>query len=71
MYSLVDSCMCPDQGLNLRPWCIGPMLQPNERSQAITNHFNDNGRTGDEFKLEVLEMRYWMKVVIICRIKEY
>ena len=26
MHSLVDSCTCPDQGLNLQPWCIGTVL---------------------------------------------
>ena len=26
MHSLVDSCMCPDQGSNLQPWSIGMML---------------------------------------------
>ena len=26
MHSLVDSCMCPDQGLNLQPWLIGMTL---------------------------------------------
>ena len=26
MYSLVDSCTCPDQALNLQPWCIGMMI---------------------------------------------
>ena len=26
MHSLVDSGMCPDQGLNSQPWCIGMML---------------------------------------------
>ena len=28
--SLVASYMCPDQGLNPHPWCIGTMLQPTE-----------------------------------------
>ena len=26
MYSLVDSCMCPDQGSNPQPWCMGTMF---------------------------------------------
>ena len=26
----VDSCMYPDQGLNLHPWRTGMMLQPTE-----------------------------------------
>ena len=26
MYFLVNSCMCPDRGLNPQPWCIGMML---------------------------------------------
>ena len=30
MLSLVDSCMCPAQGLNLKPWHIGMTLQPTE-----------------------------------------
>ena len=30
MHSLVDSYMCPDQGLNPHPWPIGTMLQPTE-----------------------------------------
>lgn len=36
----------------------------------MVKHFNGNGGRGDEFKLEVLEMRYWMKV-IIGGIKEF
>ena len=30
MYSLVDSCMCPDQGLNPQPLCVGRMLEPTD-----------------------------------------
>ena len=30
MHPLVDSYMCPDQGLNLQPWCMGTTLQPTE-----------------------------------------
>ena len=30
MRSVVDSCMCPDQGSNLQPWRIGMVLQPTE-----------------------------------------
>ena len=30
MYSMVDSCTCPDQGLNLQPWHIGVTLSPTE-----------------------------------------
>ena len=30
MHLLVDSCMCPDQGLNPQPWCIGLMPYPTE-----------------------------------------
>ena len=26
MHSLVDSCMCPDWGSNLQPWCVGTTL---------------------------------------------
>ena len=26
MHSLVDTCMCPDQGLNLQPWCVWTVL---------------------------------------------
>ena len=26
MHSLVDSCMCPDQRQNPKPWCIGATL---------------------------------------------
>ena len=26
VHSLVDSCMCPDWGLNLQPWHLGMML---------------------------------------------
>ena len=26
MHSLVDSCLCPDQGSNPQPWCIGMIL---------------------------------------------
>ena len=26
MYSLVDSCMCPDQGSNLQHWYVGMVL---------------------------------------------
>ena len=25
-YSLLDSCVCPDWGSNLEPWCIGATL---------------------------------------------
>ena len=28
MHLLVDSYMCPDQGLNLRPWHIGMVFKP-------------------------------------------
>ena len=28
--SLVDSCMCPDWGLNQKPWCGGTMFYPTE-----------------------------------------
>ena len=28
MHSLVDSCVCPDQGWNPQPWCIGTTFQP-------------------------------------------
>ena len=30
MYSLVDFCTCPDQGLNPQPWRIRTMLQTTE-----------------------------------------
>ena len=30
MHSLAVSCMCPDQGSNPQPWCIGMMLHPTE-----------------------------------------
>ena len=30
MYSLIDSCMCPDRGSNPQPWLIRTMLQPAE-----------------------------------------
>lgn len=30
----------------------------------MVKHFNGNGGRGDEFKLEVIEMRYGMTVVI-------
>lgn len=36
----------------------------------MVKHFSGNGGRGDEFKLEVLEMRYRMKV-IIGGIKEF
>ena len=40
MHSLVASCICPDQGSNLQPWCIGTTLQPNELpSQGETLFF--------------------------------
>ena len=26
MHSLIESCMCPDWGLNLLLWCVGTML---------------------------------------------
>ena len=26
MHLLVDSCMCPDRGLNPQPWCTGTVL---------------------------------------------
>ena len=29
-HSLVASCMCPDQGSNLQPWCTGTTLYPPE-----------------------------------------
>ena len=35
MYSLVDSCLCPEQGSNPQPWCIGMMLQPAEHPAKI------------------------------------
>ena len=30
MHSLVAPCMYPDLGSNLKPWCMGTMLQPTE-----------------------------------------
>ena len=36
----------------------------------MVKHFRGNSGRGHEFKLEVFEVRYWMKVVIICGIKE-
>ena len=33
MYSLVDSCMCPDWGSNPQPWSMETMLLPTERLQ--------------------------------------
>ena len=29
-HSLVDSCICPDEGSNLQPWIIETKLHPNE-----------------------------------------
>lgn len=41
MHSLVDSCTCPDQGLNLKLWCIEMMLLPTEYpSTALPRHFH-------------------------------
>lgn len=28
--SLVESCLCPDGGLNPQPWRVGTVLQPTE-----------------------------------------
>ena len=39
MHSLVNSCMCPDRGLNPQPWCMGMMLEstkpPNQGSASF------------------------------------
>ena len=35
MYSLIDSCMCPDLGLNPQSWCIGTTLLTKLPSQGL------------------------------------
>ena len=42
LHSLVDSCVCPDQGLNLRPWRIGTVLSQTELPSQGYPDFDSN-----------------------------
>ena len=52
IHSLVDSCMCPDQGSNTQPWHIGTMLKPIELPGQ--GNFSENLLAGLNFSLSGL-----------------